>query len=452
MARNPTSPAEKKRRREMMAAALESARSSRLAAEAAREAAATTAQTASAGAKRREARALAEVQTTGMVTVAPRCDSSRQRAARASDCVPESMMTTWMREHGESNKMSVVSNAEIASNGGRVWVIRCDACDKVMRSKGTANLHAHANCAAHVAALESGSAPVCKVATWIRLHGEANEMTVVSGHGVNSSGTPVWSVRCAACATVLQATSVNSLQRHAICVAHVAAIESGKGRESNVATWIREYGDVNKMTVVSHEVRAHGKRVWVIRCGACDAVIRACGAGALHKHANCAPHAAALTSGKTREPKLAAWMREHGEANKMTLVSSDERTAGGGRVWVIRCDGCGREIRATGPKVLEAHAACATHAAALDPAHAPEPAVAKWIREHGEANQITVVSHEVRAHGKRVWVIRCGACDKVLRVPDVHTLQRHVALHAAAPEGDDGRPTLRGAQRKRPRP
>jgi hypothetical protein len=42
----------------------------------------------------------------------------------------------------------------------------------------------------------------------------------------------------------------------------------------------------------------------------------------------------------------------------------------------------------------------------------PKSTFTAWIREHGPANQMTLVSNdEFNSSGRRVWVIPCGACD-----------------------------------------
>jgi hypothetical protein len=437
------SPVEQKRRREIMAAALVRARASRLAAEATRAAAvaavqpAATLKTAAPAGKRGAPRVRAEV----------RADNSHDDAAcRAS----KSKVATWIREHGDTNKMTVVSNDEFNPGGQRVWVIRCGACDTVLRITGAGGLQKHAACAAHVAALD-GEAPESKVTMWIREHGDANKMTVVSNDEINTGGGRVWLIRCGACDTGIRVTAAGALQRHAACAPHVAALDSGRAPESNVATWIREHGDSNKMTVVSKETDAGGKRTWVVRCGACDTVIRARGASDLKSHASTALHAAALASG-TAESNVATWIRKHGDANKMTVVSNDEINTGGTRVWVVRCGACDTAIRANGAGTLQKHAACAPHTAALQSGDARESKVAAWLREHGDANKMTVVSIDERySNGTRVWVIRCGACDTVTRAVDAGRLQKHAACaqHAAALQCGDARESCGSASRKR---
>jgi phage FluMu protein Com len=147
---------------------------------------------------------------------------------------------------------------------------------------------------------------------------------------------------------------------------------------------------------------------------------------------------------------MAAWIREHGDANKMTVVSNDEITASKHRVWAIRCAACDKVLRAVSVDNLQTHASCFAHAGALDPAHAPESKVAAWIREHGDANKMTVVSNDEITAGKhRVWTIRCAACDTVIRTAGVYNLQRHAACAAHAGALDPA--PARGVQRKRSR-
>jgi hypothetical protein len=155
-------------------------------------------------------------------------------------------------------------------------------------------------------------------------------------------------------------------------------------------------------------------------------------------------------AGHGRESAIAAWIREHGDAHKMTVVSNDDVNNSGARVWAIRCDVCGTVIRTIGVCDLQKHAASAAHAGALDPAHVPVLKVAAWIREHGDAHKMTVVSSdEVYSSGARVWTIRCAACDTVIRAIGVDHLQRHAASAAHAGAIDPAH--ARGVQRKRSR-
>jgi hypothetical protein len=164
------------------------------------------------------------------------------------------------------------------------------------------------------------------------------------------------------------------------------------------------------MTRVSNDVvSATRVRVWVIHCGACGTDVKGYGAAQFQQHADTATHAAALQSGRGAESKPAAWLREHGPANRMTLVSNDEFNSAGRRVSVVRCGVCGTDINGTSATHFRKHADGATHAAALHPDTAAESKPAAWLREHGPANQMTLVSNdEFRASGVRVWVLRCG--------------------------------------------
>jgi hypothetical protein len=154
------------------------------------------------------------------------------------------------------------------------------------------------------------------------------------------------------------------------------------------------------------------------------------------------------------------WIREHGDANKMSLVSTDEMTASGTRVHVVKCGACSKEIRVQELKTLLRHVDNATHVAALE--RGPETKISAWIREHGGANTMSLASNEISAGGKRVrlHVVKCGTCSKDIRVQYVSGLLRHVdcaahvsalepglARHMAAPDVK----TLRPAFRKRPR-
>jgi hypothetical protein len=149
-----------------------------------------------------------------------------------------------------------------------------------------------------------------------------------------------------------------------------------------------------------------------------------------------------------------SWIRDHGDANKMSVVSNDETNHRGKRVGVIRCGACGTTLRVRGAACLQKHAVCAAHAAALEGGDAPESKLAIWVREHGEAQKVTMLSQgEPNARGARRWTIQCGACCKTICVDSLSQLQKHTttAAHAAALEREAGLSTRPGAQRKRPR-
>jgi hypothetical protein len=89
---------------------------------------------------------------------------------------------------------------------------------------------------AHVAAVASGHAPESIVATWMREHGDAHKITVVSddvnGHRIMTNGSYQWmvTIRCAACDTWLRATgakTLKTLRKHVTSAAHVAAVNNG---------------------------------------------------------------------------------------------------------------------------------------------------------------------------------------------------------------------------------
>jgi hypothetical protein len=295
MARSVTSPAEQKRRREIMAAALERARASRLAFEAAAAAAQPTAtlKAAEAAARGAGVPARGDARTADSAEVAPRCGTGRHVAALQSGDAAESPVTTWLREHGDATTMTVVSNDEINGRRRRVWVIRCGACDTVIRVTGAANLQKHATCAAHAAAVDPAHAPASVVATWLREHGEANTMTVVSNE-LNGGAKRVWCIRCDACEKLVRFKRVRNLQSHANCAAHLAALESGNAPEPVVVTWLRENGEINTMTVISNKRLATGHREWVVWCAACAKELRFESAPALRAHVKRAAHAAGL--------------------------------------------------------------------------------------------------------------------------------------------------------------
>jgi hypothetical protein len=133
---------------------------------------------------------------------------------------------------------------------------------------------------------------------------------------------------------------------------------------------MREHGDANTMTVVSSE-KTVGKRVWAIHCGACGTVLRVTDGHRLQAHAASNAHAGAIDPAHAREPKVATWIREHGDANKMTVVSNDETGSCGHRVWVISCAACDKSIRVTGVWALLRHTDAASHDAALSQRSAP---------------------------------------------------------------------------------
>jgi hypothetical protein len=233
---------------------------------------------------------------------------------------------------------------------------------------------------------------------------------------------------------------------------HGASLRTGTMSETSVTAWIRMQGHANQMTLVlNDEVNISGNRVCVVHCDPCGTDIRTVGTQFLHKHVNSARHAAALQPGLLPESKMTAWIREHGGANQMTVVSSDEVSNNGRRVWVTRCDACATHIHAVAAQCLQHHANSARHAAALQPGTAPESGAAAWIREHGATNQMTFVSNdEVDTSGKRVWVIHCTACGRDVRGSSVARFRKHAdcAEHAAALEGGRLSPA---AQRKRSR-
>jgi mRNA-degrading endonuclease toxin of MazEF toxin-antitoxin module len=363
----------------------------------------------------------------------------------------ESAIAAWIREHGDAHKMTVVSNDDVNNSGARVWIIRCAACDTALRAIGAQTLQAHAACAAHTAALDAAHAAQPTVAMRIREPGDAHKMSVVSRDEVKSSGSRVWTIRCAACDTALRAIGAQTLQAHAACAAHAAALDAAHAAKHNVATWIREHGDAHKMTILSNdEISVGGARVWKIRCSACDKEIRANGVRNLQKHAASPAHARALDPAHAPELKVVAWIREHGDAHKMTVVSNVDVNSSGARVWIIRCAACDTALRATGAQTLQVHAASAAHVTAVASGRAPKSSVAAWIRENGDAHKMTVVSNdEAYSCGARVWTIRCAACDTALRVTGAAMLQTHAACAAHAGALDPAH--ARGVQRKRSR-
>jgi hypothetical protein len=131
------------------------------------------------------------------------------------------------------------------------------------------------------------------------------------------------------------------------------------------------------------------------------------------------------------ELKSTAWLREHGPANKMTLVSNDAGK------WDIHCDACGIDIRGTGAAQFQQHAERKGHAAALQSGCGSKLKLTAWLREHGPANQMTLLSSGFTSSGARVSLVRCGACSKDIRIAGAAQFQQHTgtAKHAAALEG-----------------
>jgi hypothetical protein len=164
----------------------------------------------------------------------------------------------------------------------------------------------------------------------------------------------------------LSVRDTKRLRTHAASAAHVSAVESGRVPEPKVVTWIREHGDANTISLVSNdETTATRQRVHVVKCGACRMDIRAIQLNHLLNHVDSAAHVAALESGRAPEYKVNAWIREHGEANTMSLVSNDEMSASGNRVYAVKCGACSKEMRVRGATHLQCHVDSATHVAAL---------------------------------------------------------------------------------------
>jgi DNA recombination-dependent growth factor C len=233
-----------------------------------------------------------------------------------------------------------------------------------MRAEQLQSLLKHVNSATHVAAVESGRAPETKVVAWIREHGEANKMTVMSSIEATSKRLRLYVVKCGTCSKELRVKDVGVLQRHLDSATHVSALESGQGPGTKINAWIRKHGGANMMTLVSNdEMTASGKRVHVVKCGACRTEIRAHQIKALLSHVNGATHVAALESGRAPESKVDAWIREHGDANKMGFEMVVN--AKGARTWNVDCGTCGTKLRGIyGVGSLEAHVKSATHRSA----------------------------------------------------------------------------------------
>jgi hypothetical protein len=266
MARIITKRAEQKRRREIMAAAMDRARASRLA---------------------HEARGAVSTQNT-----APGASShiNGSRPMPAS----ETKIVAWIREHGDANTMSLVSNDEVSAGGKPVHVVKCGACRTEIRVHNFKQLLDHVDASTHVAALASGRAPEHPIDAWIREHGGSNSMTVISNNEVGSTGKPIYTVSCRTCRTEIRATGVNHLLDHVDSAKHVAALESGRAPETKIVAWIHEQGGANTMSLVSKdEMTARGQPVYVVKCGACRKEIRAYQLKHLLNHVDSAAHVAA---------------------------------------------------------------------------------------------------------------------------------------------------------------
>jgi hypothetical protein len=220
-------------------------------------------------------------------------------------------------------------------------------------------LEHHVNSSAHNSALESGRAPERSIHAWIREHGNANNMTLLSSTEVPyRAALKVYTVTCGTCSMELRVTRVNNLQHHVDSAAHISALKSGRGRETKVIAWVREPGDTNTKTQLPNaEVTSNGTRVYTVLCGICNTERRVMNVQHLEGHVGSAVHISALDGGS----KVDAWFREHGAANKMTL-SNGEVGSKGKRVPVAKCDACHKCIRATN---VVAHAASTQHIAAL---------------------------------------------------------------------------------------
>jgi hypothetical protein len=270
MARITTNRVEMKRRRELMDAAMVRARATRLAHEA-------------AAAVRRK--------------VQPKDNDIKPMS------VPESKVDAWIREHGDANNMTLLPRDERNSGGNRVYVVRCGTCQMDIRVTTMTKLQIHVESAAHVSTLQTGRAPETKVDAWIREHGDANNMTLLSRDERTSSGARVHVVRCGTCSTDIRVTTMANLQIHLDSAAHVSKLQSGRAPETKVVAFIREHGDANNMTLLSSDERTNCVRGrWVVRCGACNVDLSADSAHQLLLHTGCGRHIAALAPKSERPP------------------------------------------------------------------------------------------------------------------------------------------------------
>jgi macrodomain Ter protein organizer (MatP/YcbG family) len=433
MARIITNRAELKRRRELMDAAKERARAARLAV----AAVAAVPIVRIASLERQDNAGSTVPHGVGRLAFAQapqKTATSHVNNSRPMSAA-EPKVDAWLREHGDTNKMTVLTNG-IASNGHRVYVVNCDTCNKDMRVRGAKELQRHVDSAAHVSLLVSGRTPETKVDAWIREHGDANKMTVLSSDDITSNGNRVYVVKCRTCNKDLRVTGADQLQRHVDSAPHVSALEYGCAPKTKVEAWIREHGDANKMAMLSNDDDASsGHRMYVVRCVPCNKNMRFREAEQLQRHVDSAAHVSALESGRAPETKVDAWLREHGDANKMTMLSNDIASSGH-RIYVVKCGTCNKDLRVQSAKQLQCHVDCAAHVSALESGCTPELKVDAWIREHGDANKMTVLSNDIASNGQRLYVMKCVTCDKDMRVKCVHELQRHVdsATHVSALE------------------
>jgi hypothetical protein len=550
MTRSVTSPAEQQRRRDIMAAAMVRARADRLAAEAARAAVVAPQMMAPKTKMVGPAKAAAVASAKAVAAHAPPTAAARSVAAAealSGETITiingSTQVAVFMREHGDANHLRVISVERRPGSSELWWTVECAACSERLWPRCMKNVTDHVNSRAHTTAVESGRGAELSVQTWMREHGEANQMALVlkdmalapqtprsaphqpgklgrrsstatqekdwafecdachtvtqdasttrlqrhvvsamhvgalagrqkhgavqwmHDHGVDNkmsitqtierSATqhPTWIVTCAACNKEIRATGKSELEKHAGSALHAAAME-GREQIAAVPEWLREHGAANQMTFVSKDLR-NGKDVWSVQCSACGKLLHAQGVSALCAHANTASHAGALATGTAPANLMAVWLREHGEANTMTLVSNDETNRHGQRIWVVRCGACDKSYRATAQSFLTQHAVTPVHAAALASGCGQEHPVPRWIRENGDHNMMAVTSNdELRNDGHRAWLVRCGACKKDLRVEAKKRCVSHAASprHLAALESHSApAPALDCAQRKRPR-
>jgi predicted metal-binding protein len=295
MARITTNRAEMTRRREIMDAAMVRARSARLAYEAAAAVRMVRMKAPESKDHGHPAPRLTVAEPTAMtVSRATSCVNSKPMP------VPETKVVTWLREHGDANKMTLLSSDERTS-GQRVYVVRCGTCSKDLRAMNVTALLNHIASPAHVSACESGRAPETNIAAWIREHGDVHKMALLSIGEVASKRHRMHVVRCGTCQMELRVQDLSVLRKHIDSAAHVSAIQSGRAPETKVDTWIHEHGDAHKMTLLS--IVQAVRSIWVVRCGACNMVLRLYSAHELLLHAGCRRHIAALAS-KSEGPPL----------------------------------------------------------------------------------------------------------------------------------------------------
>jgi hypothetical protein len=78
-------------------------------------------------------------------------------------------------------------------------------------------------------------------------------------------------------------------------------------------------------------------------------------------HGNGSSPASALESGRAREPKVVAWIREHGGAHNMAVLSKNKLAARTTSVYTVQCGTCGVDLRVSSTHSLQGHVNFVAH-------------------------------------------------------------------------------------------